>query len=58
MTKITTITLVALATIHGLILHPNACEMILLNGDLEREIYMSQTKGCVVLGQENKFCKL
>ena len=29
-----------------------------LNGDLEEEIYMTQPKGCVVDGQENKVCKL
>ena len=29
-----------------------------LNGDLEEEIYMVQPDGCVIPGQENKFCKL
>ncbi|GAA0147020.1 transmembrane signal receptor [Lithospermum erythrorhizon] len=29
-----------------------------LNGDLEEEIYMSQPKGFVIEGQENKVCKL
>ena len=29
-----------------------------LNGDLKEEIYMEQPKGCVVLGQEHKVCKL
>ena len=29
-----------------------------LNGDLEEEIYMSQSEGFVVLGQENKFANL
>ena len=29
-----------------------------LNGDLEEEIYMTQPKGCVAFGQENKVCKL
>jgi len=28
-----------------------------LNGNLEEEIYMTQPKGCVVDGQENKVCK-
>lgn len=31
---------------------------ILLNGDLNEEIYMSQPEVCVVSGQENKVCKL
>jgi len=31
---------------------------IFLNGDLEDKIYMTQPKGCVVPGQENKVCKL
>ena len=29
-----------------------------LNGDLEEEIYMNQPEGFVVLGQEDKVCKL
>jgi hypothetical protein len=29
-----------------------------LNGDLEKEIYMLQLEGCIVLGQNNKVCKL
>ena len=29
-----------------------------LNGDLEEEIYMDQSKGCVVPAKEKKMCKL
>ena len=29
-----------------------------LNGDLNEEIYMNQPEGCVVVGQEHKWCKL
>jgi hypothetical protein len=29
-----------------------------LNGELEEEIYMSQSDGFVVKGQEDKLCKL
>mgnify|MGYP003791847765 CR=1 FL=1 len=51
MTKIATIrTLVALATIHGLVVHQMDVKTVFLNGDLEEEIYMSQPEGCVVPG--------
>ena len=29
-----------------------------LNGELEEEIYMEQPEGFIVLGQENKVCRL
>lgn len=29
-----------------------------LNGQLDKEIYMSQIKGCVVLGIEHEECKV
>ena len=29
-----------------------------LNCDLVEEIYMSKIKGCIILGQEKKICKL
>jgi len=31
---------------------------IFLNGELEKEIYMTQPEGCVAPGQEEKVCKL
>jgi len=51
-------TLVALASIHDLIVHQMDVKIAFLNGDLEEEIYMSQPEGCEVPGQENKVCKL
>ena len=59
MTKITTRrTLIALAAIYDLVLHQMDIKATFLSGDLEKEIYMSQPKGCEVFGQENKVYKL
>ena len=58
-TKISTIrSLVALAAIHGLIVHQMDVKTAFLNGDLREEIYVEQPKGYVIQGQENKVCKL
>jgi len=58
-TKIAIIrTLIALATIHDLVLHQMDVKIVFLDGDLEEEIYMSQPEGCEVPGQENQVCKL
>jgi len=58
-TKIATIrTLIALTSIHGLLVHQMDVKTTFLNGDLEEEIYMYQPDGCVVPGQESKVCKL
>jgi len=58
-TKIVTIrTLVVLAAIHNLVMNKMDVKTAFFDGDLEEEIYMSQPKGCVVSGQQNKVCKL
>jgi len=58
-TKISTIrTPIALATIHDLVVHQTDVKTTFLNGDLEEEIFMSQSEGCNVPRQENKVCKL
>lgn len=58
-TKISTIrSLVALAAIHGLIVHQMDVKTAFLNGDLREEIYVEQPEGYVIQGQENKVCKL
>ena len=58
-TKISTIRmLLALASIHNLIVHQMDVKTAFLNGELNEEIYMKQPEGCVIPGQENKVCKL
>ena len=58
-TKVATIrALIALASIHDLVIHQMDVKTAFLNGDLNEEIYMKQPEGCVVRGQENKVCKL
>ena len=57
--RITTLrSLLAIASIHKLIIHQMDVKTTFLNGDLEEEIYMEQPEGFIVKGQENKFCKL
>lgn len=57
--SITTIrTLVALASIHNLVIHQMDVKTAFLNGDLNEEIYMEQPEGFIVKGQEHKVCKL
>jgi len=43
---------------HSLVMHQMDKKTVFLNGDLEEEIYMSQPKGFVVPGWENKVYKL
>ena len=58
-TRITSIrVLIALASIYNLVIHQMDVKTTFLNGDLEKGIYMEQTKGCVVLGKEKKVCRL
>ena len=59
MTRIASIkVLIALASIHNLVIHQMDVKTAFLNGDLEEEIYMDQLEGCVVPGKEKKVCKL
>ena len=50
--------LLALASIHRLVIHQMDVKTAFLNGELEEEIYMTQPEGCVAPGQEGKVCKL
>jgi len=50
--------LLALTSIHKFVIHQMDVKTTFLNGELEEEIYMTQPKGCVVLGQKEKVCKL
>ena len=48
----------SLASIHKIFIHQMDVKTNFLNGDFEKEIYMLQPKGCIILGKENKVCKL
>ena len=50
--------LIAMASIHKLIVHQMNVKTAFLNGDLDEEIYLDQPEGFVVQGQESKVCKL
>nr|GEW77524.1 zinc finger, CCHC-type [Tanacetum cinerariifolium] len=57
--RITTIRLlIALATIHNLVIHQMDVKTEFLNGDLEEKVYMMQPEGFVMPGNEHKVCKL
>jgi hypothetical protein len=43
---------------YGLIVHQMDVKTTFLNGELEEKIYMDQTDGFVVKGEERKVCKL
>ncbi|KAK1407693.1 hypothetical protein QVD17_39315 [Tagetes erecta] len=50
--------LLALASIHNLVIHQMDVNTAFLNGELDEEIYMKQPEGFVVPGNEHKVCKL
>ncbi|GKB96676.1 zinc finger, CCHC-type containing protein [Tanacetum coccineum] len=50
--------LIALASIHSLIIHQMDVKTALLNGDLDNEVNMNQPQGFIMPGNENKVCKL
>ncbi|GJY95473.1 zinc finger, CCHC-type containing protein [Tanacetum coccineum] len=53
--RITTIRLLlALAAIHNLVIHQMDIKTTFLNGDLEEEVYMKQSEGFVMPGNEHK----
>jgi hypothetical protein len=53
-----TCVLLSLAASHDLLIHQMDVMAAFLNGELEEEIYMTQSDGFVVKGQEDKVCKL
>ncbi|GJS85776.1 zinc finger, CCHC-type containing protein [Tanacetum coccineum] len=58
-TRISTIRLlIAMASIHSLIIHQMDVKTTLLNGELEEEVYINQPLGFILPGNENKVCKL
>ncbi|GJT25921.1 zinc finger, CCHC-type containing protein [Tanacetum coccineum] len=58
-TRISTIRLlIAMASIHSLIIHQMNVKTAFLNGELEDEVYMNQPLGFILPGNENKVCKL
>ncbi|GJW76476.1 zinc finger, CCHC-type containing protein [Tanacetum coccineum] len=50
--------LIAMASIHNLIIHQMDVKTAFLNGKLEEEVYMNQPQGFIIPGNENKVCKL
>jgi hypothetical protein len=57
--RLTTIrVLLSLATSYGLLVHQMDVKTAFLNGELEEEIYMDQSDGFAVKGQEGMLCKL
>jgi hypothetical protein len=50
--------LLSLAVSHGLLIHQMDIKIAFLNGELEKEIYMTQPDGFIVKDQEGKVCKL
>ena len=50
--------LIAIAAIHNLEIHQMDVKTAFLNGDLDEEIYMEQSEGFIVPGQEKKVCRL
>ncbi|GJU70482.1 zinc finger, CCHC-type containing protein [Tanacetum coccineum] len=59
LTHISTIRLlIAMASIHNLIIHQMDVKTAFLNGELDEEVYVNQPQGFIMPGNENKVCKL
>ncbi|XP_074337415.1 uncharacterized protein LOC141674603 [Apium graveolens] len=50
--------LIALASIHNLVIHQMDVKTAFLNGELDEEIYIKQPEGFVMSGSEHNVCKL
>ncbi|KAL0361579.1 UNVERIFIED_CONTAM: Retrovirus-related Pol polyprotein from transposon TNT 1-94 [Sesamum radiatum] len=50
--------LIALASIHNLVIHQMNVKTTFLNGDLDEEVNMKQPEGFIMPGNEYKVCKL
>ena len=50
--------LITLTLIHNLVIHQMDVKTSFLNGELEEEIFMDQSEGCMVPGDKQKVCKL
>nr|GFD20104.1 zinc finger, CCHC-type [Tanacetum cinerariifolium] len=50
--------LIAMTSIHNLIIHQMDVKIAFLNGELDEEVYMNQPLCFIMPGNENKVCKL
>nr|GEY06085.1 zinc finger, CCHC-type [Tanacetum cinerariifolium] len=50
--------LIALASIHNMIIHQMDVKTTILNGELDEEVYMNQPQGFIMPINENKVCKV
>ena len=59
MTRISSIrVLIALTSVHSLVIHQMDVKTIFFNRELEKEIYIDQPKGCMVPGEKKKVYRL